>query len=182
MRCLQSWTTAPHTSHTRPTALPWEVRGQPMRCTGCCLSSRADPNPVSNREFVTMRHHTVCEDGSHLITIQSVNHKEKPFTPGFVRGSTRGARFFRPLSSTGDFELILVDHVVGSPLTPAFPKPVVLTCTGPSRHDPWLRDQPVQAKGRRGHSEGAADLFQHPVGDQYGPRARHCKYKQPLCQ
>lgn len=76
------------------------------------MGGLANLNSVSNREFVTMRHHRACDDGSHLITIQSVNHKDKPFTPGFVRGSTRGARFFRPMSTPGDFELILVDHVV----------------------------------------------------------------------
>mmetsp|Transcript_19047 Transcript_19047/g.73313 ORF Transcript_19047/g.73313 Transcript_19047/m.73313 type:complete len:235 (+) Transcript_19047:153-857(+) len=83
-------------------------------------SAYSTPLGVSNREFVTMRHHQVCEDGSHLITIQSVNHEKKPFTPGFVRGSTRGARFFRPLETPGDYELILVDHVDPRGMIPGF--------------------------------------------------------------
>mmetsp|Transcript_32165 Transcript_32165/g.54975 ORF Transcript_32165/g.54975 Transcript_32165/m.54975 type:complete len:231 (-) Transcript_32165:57-749(-) len=77
------------------------------------------PMGISNRDFLTLRSQLHLDDGSTLIVSQSVNSKKKPFDSATVRGVTRNARLFEPISDT-ECKVTLVDHVDPKGHVPAF--------------------------------------------------------------
>jgi len=66
---------------------------------------------ISGREFVQVRAHRKLEDGSHLLTVTSINYKDQPFGEGFVRGIVRSGSLYTPIPGTNNVSVVNVDHI-----------------------------------------------------------------------
>jgi len=68
------------------------------------------PFPISNREFVAIRN-VQQVDNMFVISIQSINYNDVPFTKGFVRGSSNCGTLLMPIEGSTDVKIITVDHI-----------------------------------------------------------------------
>jgi len=79
------------------------------------------PMGVTNREFVAIRTRKTLDDGRIIVAIQSVNVEGRPFSPGFVRGSSNSCLVVektKDKQGNDVVRVVTVDHIGMLPRAP----------------------------------------------------------------
>jgi len=69
------------------------------------------PLGVSPREFLMMRSLGQFDDGTYVISVRSINRKDVPFDPNYVRGISNSDIYIFPIDETRDVRIVSCDFI-----------------------------------------------------------------------